>query len=122
MADGRTVRAERVREQRRRQILDSSLRVFSERGYWNTSITDLVRAAGVARGTFYLYFDSKSAIFLDLLEELLVRVRRAVTGVNPSTGSSVEAQLEIVVHQLLETLSQNQHLTRIVFREAVAGN
>jgi AcrR family transcriptional regulator len=119
MADGRSVRAERSREARRRQILDSSLRVFSERGYWQASITDLVKAAGVARGTFYLYFDSKQTIFLDLLEELIGRLRAAVRGVDPAKGASVDAQLHGIVAHILTTTAENRHLTRILFREAV---
>ncbi|MFT4625250.1 MAG: AcrR family transcriptional regulator [Myxococcota bacterium] len=119
MGDGRTARAERTRELRRRQILDSSLEVFSEKGYWNTSISDLVRAAGVARGTFYLYFDSKQAIFLDLLGELVDRLRGVIKGVDPTAGASVDVQLRAIVVRILETTADNQHLTRIVFREAV---
>jgi AcrR family transcriptional regulator len=119
MADGRVLRAERVRERRRKDILATSLRVFSEQGYWNTSITDLVRAAGVARGTFYLYFESKSSIFLELLTNLLSTLRGAVSGVDPSRDDSLEEQVVAVVTRVFETLQQNRPLTRIVFREAV---
>jgi len=119
MADGRVLRAERVRERRRKDILATSLRVFSEQGYWNTSITDLVRAAGVARGTFYLYFESKSSIFLELLTNLLSTLRGAVSGVDPSHDDSLEEQVVAVVTRVFETLQQNRPLTRIVFREAV---
>ncbi len=119
MGDGRTARAERSRELRRRQILDSSLSVFSEHGYWQTSITDLVKAAGVARGTFYLYFDSKQKIFLDLLEELIGRLRAAVRGVDPQADPTVDAQLKAIVAHILRTTAENRHLTRILFREAV---
>ena len=119
MADGRVLRAERVRERRRKDILASSLRVFSEQGYWNTSITDLVRAAGVARGTFYLYFESKSSIFLELLTDLLSTLRGAVSGVDTARDDSLEEQVVAVVARVLETLQHNRPLTRIVFREAV---
>ena len=66
MADGRVLRAERVRERRRKDILATSLRVFSEQGYWNTSITDLVRAAGVARAPYPSFFPIYSLPFLFL--------------------------------------------------------
>jgi AcrR family transcriptional regulator len=61
--DGRVRRGHETREARRAQILESALTVFATKGYHETSVTDLVDAAGVARGTFYLYFDSKEAIF-----------------------------------------------------------
>jgi AcrR family transcriptional regulator len=118
--DGRSKRAEAAREARREQILASSLKTFAQRGYYQTSVTDLVSAAGVARGTFYLYFDSKSAIFLELLDELLVRLRASVARVDRSAGSPpMEAQLHAIVLRLLEALTSNRDLTRVVFREAV---
>ncbi len=119
MADGRSERAARARAQRRRQILDSSLRVFAQKGYWRTSISDLVEAAGVARGTFYLYFESKSAVFLDMLDELLGWVEGAVSGVDPTHETSIQDQLVEILARVLETLSDNRPLTRIIFREAV---
>ena len=48
--DGRTRRAQEAREVRRAAILQAALQVFARRGYHATSITDLVEAAGVARG------------------------------------------------------------------------
>ncbi len=119
MGDGRTERAAKARTQRRRQILDSSLRVFADKGYWRTSISDLVQAAGVARGTFYLYFESKSAVFLDMLDELLGCVEGAVSGVDPTQEISIQEQLVQILARVLETLSDNRPLTRIIFREAV---
>ena len=79
--DGRSARARALREERRAQILDVAVQVFADKGYHGTSITDLVEAAGVARGTFYLYFDGKHVIFLELLDDLLQRFRGSVRGV-----------------------------------------
>ncbi len=41
--------------------------MFAAKGYHGTRISDIIDAAGIARGTFYLYFESKSAIFLELI-------------------------------------------------------
>lgn len=118
--DGRTRRAEENREQRRAQILERALQVFAETGYHGTSITDVVRAAGVARGTFYLYFDSKEAVFLDLLDDLLATLRASVQGmvVGPD-AAPMEEQLHRIVVRILRTTEANRALTRIIFREAV---
>lgn len=117
--DGRTRRAEQAREQRRQQILDAALSVFAEHGYHGAAISDVVKAAGVARGTFYLYFDSKEAIFQELLTELLSTLRTSVRGVDTSGGRSAEEQLQVIVADILRTAERNQALTRIIFREAV---
>lgn len=115
--DGRVRRGQETREARRAQIKATALEVFSRRGYHQTSVSDLVDAAGVARGTFYLYFDSKEAIFLELLEDLLGHVRTTVVGIDPR--APMEGQLHLVVAGILTTLVHNRPLTRIIFREAV---
>lgn len=120
MADGRSKRAELSREQRRAQILERSLEVFAENGYHRTSITDVVKAAGVARGTFYLYFDSKEAIFHELLDTLLGTLRASVGGMDLSPDAPpMRVQLHGIVVRVLQTAESNRALTRIIFREAV---
>lgn len=118
--DGRTRRAAEAREQRRAQILESALEVFSAQGYHQASVSDLVTAAGVARGTFYLYFDSKQAIFHELLDDLLAHLRANVVGVDTSPGAApVRAQLMGTVGRLLDTVDANRAFVHILLREAV---
>ena len=120
MTDKRAMRAELNREQRRAQILATALTVFAEQGYHRASITDVVKAAGVARGTFYLYFDSKEAIFLDLLDDLVRTLRSSVAGMDLSPQAApMREQLHRIVVRVLETAKTNEQLTRIIFREAV---
>lgn len=117
-ADGRVRRGHETREARRAQILESALTVFATKGYHETSVSDLVDAAGVARGTFYLYFDSKEAIFLELVSDLQHHLRANVVGVDPARGD-LEEQLVATIARVLRTLEANRRLTRILFREAV---
>lgn len=116
--DGRTKRAEEAREQRRQQILDAALQTFAEDGYHGSSVSHIVKAAGVARGTFYLYFDGKEAIFRELLDELLATFRASIRGVDLK-GGSMQDQLVAIVCDILRTTESNRRLTRIIFREAV---
>lgn len=116
--DGRVRRGLESREARRAQILASALTVFATKGYHETSVSDLVDAAGVARGTFYLYFDGKEALFLELVADLQHHLRANVVGVDPGKGD-LEEQLRATVVRVLRTLETNRPLTRILFREAV---
>lgn len=119
--DGRARRAAEARENRRAQILDQAVAVFAARGYHGTSVSDLVEATGIARGTFYLYFESKEQIFLALLDGLLRHLRASVRGVDRATGAApLEDQLAEIAVRILQTLVDNRPLTRIIFREAVA--
>lgn len=118
-ADGRSARAAAMRESRRRAVLDASLRVFSEKGYHATRISDLIDAAGIARGTFYLYFESKNAIFHELLDELLAGIRASVDGVDTDSGAApLREQLLGIVRRVLATFHAHPELTRLVLRNA----
>jgi AcrR family transcriptional regulator len=118
--DGRVLRASAQRESRRAEILDTALRVFGRKGYHHTRISDVIAEAGIARGTFYLYFESKSAIFLELLDRLLDRLREGVVGVEIGPGAPpVDEQLAETVRRIVETVSRNRLLTTIIIREAV---
>lgn len=94
--------------------------MFAEKGYHATSITDLLEVADIARGTFYLYFTSKRAIFDELLdnffEHLKAQVR--VIDVTPGARPPLDQMREIVTH-VLETLVGNGDLTRILLHEAM---
>ena len=54
---------ERQREERRSQILDAALVVFSQKGYHATNVSDVAAQAGVSQGTIYWYFESKDELF-----------------------------------------------------------
>ncbi|MCA9615980.1 MAG: TetR/AcrR family transcriptional regulator, partial [Myxococcales bacterium] len=118
--DGRAERANRKRELRRREILDVARSVFAEKGYHHTHVADIIEAAGIARGTFYLYFESKSAIFLELLEQLLSELRSSIVGVDTSdTAPPVQVQLVDRIRRILHLVVENRALTTILVREAV---
>lgn len=118
--DGRIERARRQREERRQQLLDAGLAVFSRKGYHDTSITDLVEAAGVARGTFYLYFGSKAALFEILVDQLLGELEAGITRVDLSPGAPPpQVQLRDNVLWLLSLPSARPQMLQLLFWEAV---
>lgn len=51
------------------RIVHESLKLFSLNGFWNTSITDILEAAGTSKGGFYNYFASKEDLFFVVLGE-----------------------------------------------------
>jgi len=59
-------RAEKMREKRER-LRRASVELFHEKGVEETAVEDIVRRAGVAKGTFYLYFRSKAEILSDIV-------------------------------------------------------
>jgi AcrR family transcriptional regulator len=67
------------RGQRTRQhLLDAAESVFGDMPFEQASISEITRRAGVALGTFYVYFPHKQAIFVELVDELGARLRQAL--------------------------------------------
>jgi len=62
--------------ERKQQLLDRAAELFAEHGYAETRVIDIVRAAGVAKGLFYWYFDNKEALFKELAESIRLQLRR----------------------------------------------
>ena len=118
--DGRVSRAQRLRESRRAAVMDVARTIFSNKGYTATSIDDIIEAAGIARGTFYLYFESKRAIFDELLDELFGKIQAVVHRIEVGPGAAPPlVQMHAIVEQVMDTLQQNRELARILLREAV---
>src|SRR5438034_730106 len=89
---------------RRQQILQAARDVFAKHGYHAAKVEDIVNAAGIARGTFYLYFEDKRAIFEEIVDRLLVRFGMAIQRVDVSSvvTDQVRANMVRIVHLLLE--------------------
>jgi AcrR family transcriptional regulator len=118
--DGRKVRANQRRSQRRNEILAAGRKVFSVKGYHASSVADILAEARIARGTFYLYFRSKRAIFEVLLDEMFTQIRGALRRVQ--IGGEVDpvlVQMYGNVRRIIEVLESNRELTIILLREAV---
>ena len=62
--------------ERKQQLLDRAAELFAERGYAETRVIDIVRAAGVAKGLFYWYFENKEALFKELAGSIRLNLRR----------------------------------------------
>lgn len=120
-SDGRTSRAEAQRTARRQEILDAAVRVFSEHGYHTASVSDVIDAAGISRGTFYLYFDGKEPLFLELLERFILRIRDAVRVVDPH-GKDPTAELLENVGRVVDVVFDNRDLAVVVFRQSQGVN
>jgi AcrR family transcriptional regulator len=60
---GTPTKRELAKEERRSQILEAALSVFSEKGYHTANVSDVAARAGVSQGTIYWYFESKEELF-----------------------------------------------------------
>ena len=83
-------RAERAAE-RRQAIVDAALDEFIARGFTATRLDDVAKRAGVAKGTIYLHFKDKEALFEELIRTAIVPVVNRLTTPPPMIGSVRDA-------------------------------
>lgn len=62
----------------RQKLLEAAEEIFGDKGFYNTSVVEITQRAGVAQGTFYVYFSSKHEIFRQLVIMLNHTLRREI--------------------------------------------
>jgi AcrR family transcriptional regulator len=77
----------------RQRLIEAAEHVFAQVGYHDASIVKITEAAGVAMGTFYLYFRGKKEIFDELLRDLNRRVRHAMSEASAQGETRLEQEL-----------------------------
>lgn len=105
--------------ERRQQILTNARDVFAKRGYHAAKIDDIVAAAGVARGTFYLYFEDKRAIFEEIVDKTFARLGLAILRVETEDPTRVRSQIEENIRRIVHTLLEDPATTKILLSDAV---
>jgi AcrR family transcriptional regulator len=120
MSKGRGASGQGATE-RRQQLLDAARTLFAERGYHETTVDDITRAADVAKGTFYLYFSEKREIYVEVIRSFLDVIKGFVDLVTEQTPSPSDYfdRVRRGAVGLLEMLQQNRQLARLAYREAL---
>lgn len=86
---------ERAKQERRRQILAAAKAVFAEAGYHGASIHAIIERAEIARGTFYLYFASKAAVFDSILDQALADLRARIHRIEVDDPKAPPPQVQL---------------------------
>lgn len=99
-------RREQQKEQRRRLILEAGLDAFTSQGFTAARLDSVAEAAGVAKGTIYLYFENKEALFEEVVREALIpAIDEAETLVAEFEGSARDL-LGVQLEHFYETMSK----------------
>lgn len=102
--------------ERRKELLHAARDVFATKGYHDAKIDDIVAAAKVAKGTFYLYFPDKRSVFSDLVDLLFQRLGGAILKVD--TSADVASQVKHNIRAIVAVLLDDPALTRILLSYA----
>ena len=108
---------------RRRQLLTAATAVFARRGYRAAGISDIVSEAGVARGTFYLYFESKAQVFLAIADDFYDRLEMAIAGSGaglPTNSTDGRSFLRASFHRWFEFFHLHRLAATVMLKEGAA--
>ncbi len=97
-----------------KRLLEQGYRLFSAYGLKKTSVEELAQAAGISKGAFYLFYESKEVLFLDVAEVAEQNFRKEILQVVDLPGSSPRARMVSIlkkVFSLLKTIPLLQFLT-----------
>ena len=94
---GSKCRWKRRKEARPEEILDAALELFTVKGFSSTRMVDVAKAAGISKGTLYLYFDSKEAIFRDVVKQRITpQIDEVEAMVEDFEGSQAELLKQLI--------------------------
>ena len=97
----------------RAKLLDAAERVFGENGFERASIVEITKTAGVAQGTFYVYFESKHAVFAHLVDTLGRTLRQELSEAIAGLTSRLEVE-RAGFEAFLLFIENHRHLYKIV--------
>lgn len=117
---GRPPDPERARE-RLRTLTEAAALEFAEKGYHKASITDITRRAGVGRGTFYLYFDTKRDALDAVIDNYVQKTIDTVNDTSDLRGAAgdLDLHLRTVFNRLFDMLDNSPEIAHVILREGL---
>ena len=111
-----------LRDERRAQLVTAARDVFGQKGYHAATVDDITRAAGVAKGTFYLYFDEKREVYYELVRSFLQHVKDIGASVAREVHTPAEffARCEQAARELMRVFLEHHKLARLTYRESMS--
>ncbi|MGP4020692.1 TetR/AcrR family transcriptional regulator [Saccharopolyspora sp. 5N708] len=95
------------------QLLDTGRELFAVHGLRKTSLEDLVRPAGIAKTSFYAFFDSKEALYLELLIRQAPEVTRAFRE-TVNAAADARSGIETILREGISTATKNPLYLRLL--------
>ena len=117
------------KENKRKDLLNAAFDLFISKGFHNTSIADIVGKAGIAKGTFYLYFKDKSDSRNRLISSKATQLfQNACLKLNQTSLTRLDEQFIFLTDEILRALKQDtsllfflsKHLSWGIFRSSMS--
>lgn len=106
-------------EERKKKILNCAKKLFSKNGFYKTQISDIAKAANIARGTIYQYFENKDIIYMTLLEDYYKIWQDQMNMKNSNIDLGQITAVDFFKSQIRKTLdffANDRYLSNIILR------
>ncbi|MEG7357325.1 TetR/AcrR family transcriptional regulator [Bacillus sp. 0209A] len=103
-------------EESRKRLLKAAANDFAIRGFHETKVSDIVKRAGLTQPSFYLYFQSKEAIFEELITDFHSRVKKLTESLLLENGlntKDVSKRVLSAVETVFQCLAEDKNVTKI---------
>lgn len=125
MARQKRAYSDEEKQQREQKIIESAQDLLFEKGFHNINMSEVARKAGLAKGTVYLYFDTKEALFLSVFEGQL---RDWFEDVSGQLQGMEQADVKTIVQLIVESIVSRPFLRRLaglsglIFEQNIPGD
>jgi AcrR family transcriptional regulator len=116
MRTRRKTKKDVVTEFRSAEILAAAHQVFADKGFYDSTIDEVARAAGVAKGTVYLYYRCKSDLYWATLKHGIVEML-ANTQASMAQAESTRAKIRAFIDTKIRYFDENREFFKIYYRE-----
>lgn len=108
-----TPKTRRRKEARPGEIIEAAMVEFAEHGFERTTLNRIAKAAGISKGTIYLYFDSKEALFEEAIKTYVLNVMEAVDADITGMDGNTEALIRKLMARVYEHMVSSHAATII---------
>lgn len=105
-----------TRKERRKQILESALKVFIEKGYNGSTTLDIAKKADISEVTLFRYFDSKKQMFMEAIEPILITSLKE--SLVESQGLEPMEKLEYILKNRIKFITQHNKAIKLILMES----
>ncbi len=111
-------RREQGKLERKERLYEAALALFRQQGYEQTTVDQITRQAGLAKGTFFNYFPTKDAVLRYMGSREVGRLGAATLSINGASSSI--GKLKRLMTALAASLEQDRELVALIFRRGVS--
>ena len=102
---------------KKKDIVLSAINVFQEKGFENATVSAIVKGAGIAQGTFYLYFPSKLSVIPGIVEVIIEKITNTVTQ-NINFSTSFKYQLRQIIDIVFDYTGKYREILALIYVRA----